>query len=137
MRLTSLSLLGLFFFGFGSTAQYSLPRLPDAPPVQEKPGIGSFMEKQFEVLKFMDVVGWDYHSEFEETGLKMQNLLNDLVWKNQEAYEWIIEVNKYFASSEFKALPENQKESEIFEAKLWIKMAIQEFVLDGAVGLSI
>ncbi len=66
---------------------------------------------------------------FEETGLLMKKLIFKLVQSQPDVHNWIKDVNAYFESTDFKRQSTRLKEKDIFEARLYIKMAIQQYGL--------
>lgn len=107
------------------------PVEPKPPGKISGPSIGRFEREQRIVRDFMENVGWEEGSQFEETGLEMKDLLLSMIRKNSEAKKWLIEVNEAFASDEWKKLSQKEKREEIFQIKLYAKMSIQEVVLEG------
>lgn len=89
-------------------------------------GVGTFEAMQLLVLRFMGHVGWAEASMYEETGLTMESLLLKMVRTNKEARAWLEDVNKYFESSKFQSQSKQQKQQDIFDAKVLAKMTIHE-----------
>ena len=94
-----------------------------------KIGIGNFQQNQILALNFLSHVGWDESTEYEETGLKMKDLLIKMVSQNKDAKLWIEKVNNYFKSEEFSRMSDTEKKQVVFEAKLYVKLTIKELGL--------
>ena len=109
-----------------SFATTSKPRNPNDKPVRTQGvSIGKFETNLKLVHRFMDFVKWDANTEYEETGHKMESLLLKLVNKNIEK-KWFEEVVVYSQSAEFLSQDQNTKGKDIFEAKMYAKMIIND-----------
>lgn len=109
-----------------------LPAATAASPDRGPVGIGSFEAAQILVAGFMDHVGWNGETMYEETGLTIKSLLLKLVRTDKEARIWLEDVNKYFGSAEFQNQTAQQKQKDIFEAKMYAKQWIHELGLEGS-----
>lgn len=119
-------LVAIILAGSMANAIVSKPRDPFAnKPLPGKIGIGNFEQEQSMVIHFMGYLGWNDETMYEETGLKMKDLLLKFVRKNAENKKWVLEVNKYFSSAEFINSDQASKALEIFQTKLNTKLAIQ------------
>lgn len=118
----------LFLFSVISLAQISTPRNPkDRRPIVTRPGIGLYEKNQSLTRHFMRHVGVKATDTYENTNLLMKDLIFKLAQNELEVREWLIEVNKYFESRSFKQQSQHMKNKEVFEARLYIKLAIKEF----------
>lgn len=116
-------------FAFSAQANIGIPTPVKKPGTVAGPSTGKFAADQKLVRDLMDSLNWDQNTQYEETGLLMKDLILSLIKKNAEAKAWVKEVVAYMNSDEFQNQDQNLKNKDIFEAKIYVKMSIAEFVL--------
>jgi hypothetical protein len=81
-----------------------------------------------DVNAFMTFVGWPDTQKYEETNLKIKDLLNQMVAKDAKSYAWLKQLNRHFASPDYKSKNTVAQRHDIIEAKIYAKLALREIL---------
>lgn len=97
-------------------------------PATSAPNFRTAKEPQPAALvnEYLKNVGWSEKETYEDTDMRLKDLLLQMITKNKTALKWMKNLNNHFNSIEFKDKNNLAKQRDIMEAKIYAKLAIRE-----------